>query len=342
MEMRGIKNIIYSLAWIASLCGCISEDANDVRIQERPWSEVCDWLSSGEDFTQDELLRVYDCSVDGGKGGSIMVSFLPSFGATTVASGDGITLYCDNTSTNVLSVAGFPPCCKGISIKGRFDLSQAKVGNSVEYYFQQNAECGEVDQIKMVPDFSSASEIKYLEMALLAGEYNDWHKVPVLDASLFAGHDKLEELHLDIGGLLSHTETLLQCKELRNIQVNSCCRIAYGEVAVDNMGPGEDSDDGPEDAARECYVDDSSFDEFIKCDFSKLGRLDVRIKLSKIRVWDISCLANLKLEELYIVSENCLITGMESLRRSKGLSDVSILMKVQRWMASDYAVEGDL
>ena len=327
MEMRRIKNGIYSVVCIAFLCGCMSDDANEVKIQERTWPELCEWLSSREDFTLKELSRVYDCSIEGGEVGSIMVSFLPWFGATTVFSGEGTTLYCSNMTTTFLPLKGFPSCCRGISLEGRFDLSKVNLKNSVEYFYLQDVECDEIDQIRAIPDFSAANNLKYLELAFLVGECKDWSRVLCLDAGLFAGHDKLRDIHLDIGGLVSHTEALLQSKVLRNIKVNSSIRIASGVVAPVNMEMCEESN---ESAGRACeyFVDDSSFDEFIKNDFSKLGRLDVRIKLSKMRVWDISSLVNCKLEELYIVSENCLITGMESLRQSTGLTDVGISMEV--------------
>ena len=241
---------------------------------------------------------------------------------------DCLTVYCENMNCDErLPLEGVPSYCRGVYLKGCFDLSKFQFGNEVEYVFLGDTMdvSGCLDFDKMMPNFNGAGNLKCVDWELSSDEYEDVTKVPIWNASRLSGLDQLIDLRIWGGFLIANIDEISRCKSLRNVYISLNFDVAENEVDDEQ----EDQDEACGTTVA-CEVDDSSFDEFIKRDFSTVDWLDVKIILKNQRTWDISALGKkrLGLKVLAIDAKNCWVTGMESFRQSKDLSLFSITMKI--------------
>ena len=131
-------------------------------------------------------------------------------------------------------------------------------------------------------------------------------------------------------GLVVHAEELLDNNKLRCLSVTE-----FYDYLVDSDEGGTVVDIGLEDDSNNEFlqhyvVDDASFDEFIKRDFSGIKKMRVEIELSQVKTWDIAYLANLHFDFLCISTENCMIAGVEAFQGGEGANALSIYMNIAK------------
>ena len=343
--MNGFEaiGVVYSLIAVILISGCTVSDECYVTVESSfgsgssryricSWSQINNWLVSDADRLRRDGVNGYECFVDKPREWDSCVSFALGFGGEAQITADGLTLYCENFNQDILlPVSGFPQYCKGIYLKGHFDMSKVRIGKGVENVYMGDILYDGFDCEKGIPNFDDADNLRYLEVVMLSGAYADVDRIPVLDAVKFSCLDQLTNCVVDVGFLISHVEKLSECKSLQKIDLHSSFTIS-----------GNDSDDGENDIeersgiAVECCIDDSSFVELINRDFRDVERLVVEINLKKTRTWDISALAKKRLKLISIKAKNCWVIGMESFRQSKGLTWFGVKMEIEVEAPEDY------
>ena len=288
------------------------------------WSRISDWLSSSANYCRSDGVHGCECFVSRiegvGTSGSVWVWFSPSFGLTTLFQAEGLTLECENETGAILEVKGFPAYCKGICLRGPFDISRVCLNDSLEYFYWMDVNTDRLLRnhcySKMLPSFAGASELKYLELYFESAEDKSGSKIQVLDLSQFSELNRLEELKVSGDCLLSNTEKLLQNKSLQRISLQAGFEMPDYDVDCESI--------------VKCCVDDASYDCFMKQEFRGVDRLEVELNLKEIRRWNIAGLARQHIKFLSISSKNCLISGMEAFREQKDLQWFYVSMEISK------------
>ena len=306
--------------------------------RECSWDEVSDWLASDPDCRRKDGARGYEMlkSEKDRWGMRSEVWFSPCFGTWASESAEGLTVICQNWTENILPIKGLPRCCKGVEVSGPFDMSNAVIADSVEYFYSEAHGISDWPQYYEayddLPRFNATSKLKYLSITRYSSG-DDGRKrlrIPCLDMTRFSEMDNLEEVDVFVAGLAVHAEKLLNINKLRRLSVTEF----YDYLAASNEegvggDAGWDSDWGNGSLQR-YVVDDASFDEFLRRDFTGIKRMQVEIELSQVKTWDIAYLANFHFDFLNIRAENCMIAGVEAFQGGEGANALSIYMNIAK------------
>lgn len=335
---------LLSLSCLFLLWGCSSRnnfdsesldrDAESVAstCRECSWEEVSDWLASDPDCHRKDDSRGYEWLVAEKDrwGMRPEVWFSPRFGKWAPQDADGLTILCQNWTRDLLPIKGFPGSCKGIELSGPFDMSNAVIGDSVEYFHSEAHGISDWPQYYEayddLPRFSGTSKLKYLSVK----RFNKGDgcrrrlRIPCLDMTRFSKMDNLEEVDVRVEGLALHPEVLLNNNKLCSLFVWEF----YDYLADSNEGRA--SADSGSSGFQKYSIDDASFEEFIKRDFAGIKRMRVEIALSKVQTWNIARLADLHLDVLSISTKNCMITGAEAFQGGLGANWLNIDMDISR------------
>ena len=355
------------LSCILLVCGCFSQNGSDSQAlnndvepcrdfrclhwamnrgaepeepawRECSWDEVSDWLASDPDCRRQGGTRGYEMlkSEKDRWGMRSEVWFSPCFGTWASESAEGLTVICQNWTENILPIKGLPRCCKGVEVSGPFDMSNVVIADSVEYFYSKAHGISDWPQYYEayddLPRFNATSKLKYLSITRCSSG-DDGRKrlrIPCLDMTRFSEMDNLEEVDVFVAGLAVHAEELLDNNKLRCLSVTE-----FYDYLVDSDEGGTGVDIGLEDDSNNEFlqhyvVDDASFDEFIKRDFSGIKKMRVEIELSQVKTWDIAYLANLHFDFLCISTENCMIAGVEAFQGGEGANALHIYMNIAK------------
>lgn len=335
---------ILRLSFLLLLCGCASQHDSDAaaldlkpmsaRWRECSWEEIADWLASDSDCRRNDGAFGYECFTATSAVGRCIWGAKAWFSPYEA---EGLTILCQNWTSDMLPIKGFPECCKGVNLSGPFDMSNVTMRDSVEGFRSEATGVSDLPQYHEayndLPRFTATSNLRSLSITRYGSRDDDCRtrrRIPCLDMTRFSEIGTLESVDVVVEGLALHAEKLLANNKLQYLSIHEF----YGYL-VDSDEQGTGADSGSEGASgdgslQHYVVDDASFDEFVKRDFRGFKRMRVEIELSQVKTWDIARLANLPMDGLIISAENCMITGVEAFRDGLGANWLSIDMNISR------------
>ena len=318
----------------------------------KDWEEVCDWTwirdwmatcdkcdwpyyisYSGESFGRKELFKVYFTTVCGNEY-------------------DILTFACENFQSAPLDVKAFPSCCRGLALRGAFDLSHVKINDSVEHLawtFECN-EDGLWNFADSLPQFSVSSKLRRIELDPyccwgMKGEY-----AQVLDLKRFSCLDRLEEANISMDGIIANLPLFIRGKSLRNARIAmyfdrtwyQCEDEKYSEsfrsifADFENIYAANESSLNSE-VGRSISIDvnDSTFDSFRMIDLAAFEFINLNIALSELRHLTLRPILegqimgrNIRQRKcIRIQSKNCIIDDLEYVSDFSSVEMIDVQME---------------
>ena len=151
---------------LACLLGCTQyvNGKYGARWAVKDWEYVRKWMRSSDTYDWNDNFICFN--KDGWE--SFEVCFTPAWGSLPMVY-DVTNCYCYNISGECLKISAFPPFANAVELVGAFDVSEADIDKSIEYYhwdegsgssFEYNN--GNLDV--QFPSFPADSKLRFLEI----------------------------------------------------------------------------------------------------------------------------------------------------------------------------------
>ena len=300
---------------LACLLGCTQYvyGKYGARWAVKDWEYVRKWMRSSDTYDWGDNFIGFK------KDGRVSFEFFftPSWGSRLMTIDDvNVTnCYCENVSRKCLKISAFPTFANAVELHGAFDVSEADIDKSIEYYYWDEGKGkynnGNLDV--QFPSFPADSKLRCLELELpsMEGCYN---YVPVLNLERYADLSYLKKIRIHSYFPLAGIDRLLEKTQLESAEFEMCYQCSdwrpCGVKAEDCTGLSGTEDFTP----LRGVFDDESFDELLKVDFSNYDEVDIEINLTKIRRLDIVRLLGDRsvYRVIKIKSQNCVIENLPS------------------------------
>lgn len=306
---------LWTICLVGSFLGCTQYEYGKFgsRWRVKEWQYVRGWMRSCDRYDWNDKFMGLNEAQEGGSE-VFELCFTPAWGGLFMTY-NVTNCYCRNLSSECLKVSSFPSFANAVELEGAFDLSNAEIDESIEY-FRWSSGCGNgfkyttANLDVFFPSFPAATRLRCLEMEFspITGCYD---YVPVLNLVRYSKLENLRKVRFLAYFPMTNIESLLANTQLESAELE----MLYESADWRSCAIGDDylvADDKSECKVFRGVFGDKSFRELLALDFGDYDEIDIKIDLAEIRHFDMQRLlcGGSTCRHIMIKSHNCIIDNL--------------------------------